>query len=65
MRFRTLALALALSCGTTVIAEAKQKAPHYKVSKKGKGYKTNRANRVKARKVTARKVKPLKVQHHK
>jgi len=63
MRFRTLALALALSCGTTVIAEAKQKAPHYKVSKKSKGYKTNRANRVKARKVTARKVKPLKVHH--
>ena len=65
MRFRTLALALALSCGTTLIAEAKQKAPHYKVSKKSKGYKTSRANKARARKIRARKVKPLKVRHQK
>ncbi|SPE37097.1 exported hypothetical protein [Candidatus Sulfopaludibacter sp. SbA6] len=56
MRFRTLALALALGCAMTGMAEAKRKPAVHKVSvKKSKGYKTNRANKVKPRK--AKRVK--------
>lgn len=51
MRFRTLALALALGCGLTAVSEAKQKpATHKVVVKKSRGYKANRANKVKPRK---------------
>jgi len=52
MRFRTLALALALACGLTTMGEAKAtKAKTHKVSvKKNHGYKQNRANKVKPRK---------------
>jgi hypothetical protein len=61
MRLRTLALALALGCGmTTHMAEAKV----HKVSpKKSKGYRTNRAVKVKPRKAKRMKVKRMKVRH--
>ena len=62
MRFRTLALALALAGCLTVAAEAKQKAPHYKAPKthkvsikKNHGYKTNKATKFKPRKVKTAK----------
>jgi len=59
MRIRTLALALALGCGMTTMAEAKQKPVHKVSVKKNKGYKTNKANRVKPRKVKPVKRRPL------
>jgi hypothetical protein len=49
MRFRTLALALALTCGVTGTMEAKQKSSH------------SRKNR---KLFNARKVKARKVKHH-
>lgn len=56
MRIRTLALAIALGCGMTTMAGAKQKPTIHKVSvKKNHGYRTNRANKVKPR-----KAKPVK-----
>jgi hypothetical protein len=52
MRFRTLALALALSCGITGLAEAKKKPAVHRVTK----VKRNKAAaRVKRRKVKSRK----------
>jgi hypothetical protein len=54
MRFRTLALALALGCGMTLAAEAKQKPTTHKAPKvaikKSRGSKQNRAAKVKPRK---------------
>ena len=58
MRFRTLALALALSCGVTGVVQAKQHAPKPQKTKKykpSKRYKQSKAAKVKPRK--ARKVK--------
>jgi hypothetical protein len=61
MRFRTLALALALCLGTTAMMQAspaKQKT--YKAKRqKGKKYKQSKAAHVKPRK--AKKIKPV---HH-
>lgn len=61
MRFRTLALALALCFGSTAMVQAspaKQKT--YKAKRqKGKKYKQSKAAKVKPRK--AKKIKPL---HH-
>lgn len=53
MRFRTLALALALSCGVTGLVQAAPKKAHaVKVpkAKKGKRYKQSQASKVKPRK---------------
>jgi hypothetical protein len=62
MRIRTLALALALGCGMTTMAGAKQKPATHKVSvKKNKGYQTNKANRFKPRK--AKRVKSRRPTH--
>ena len=58
MRFRTLALALALSCGVTGLVQAAPKKVHaVKVpkAKKGKRYKQSKASKVKPRK--AKKIK--------
>ena len=58
MRFRTLALALALSCGLTGVVEAaKRPAPHQKAKKykPGKKFKQSKASKYKPRK--AKKVK--------
>jgi hypothetical protein len=61
MRIRTLILALALSCGMTVMAEAKTKTTTHRVSaKRSKGYKQNRANKVKPRKAKTVKSHPRK-----
>jgi hypothetical protein len=69
MRWRTLALALALSCGLTGSVEAKQKPAVYrskaakkaakkarKASKKSKAYKQSRAAKVKPRKAPKHRV---------
>lgn len=54
MRFRTLALALALACGVTGLAEAKKKPAVHRVTKKRGGAKVN-GRRVKPRKVKRNK----------
>jgi len=52
MRIRTLALALALACGTTVMAEANQakKPVIHRTAKKGTPRKSRNSRVVKARK---------------
>ena len=56
MRFRTLALALALACGVSTLAEAKRATPHVQ---KHKG---SKASKVKPRKAKGKgaKVKRIK-----
>jgi hypothetical protein len=66
MRFRTLALALALSCGVAgVVQAAAKKPPVYRVKRqkiqKTKKYKQSKASKVKPRKV--KKVKIVKRAH--
>lgn len=62
MRIGTLALALALGCGVTAMAEARQKPATHKVSiKKDKRYKASRASKVKPRK--AKRVKSHRPPH--
>jgi hypothetical protein len=63
MRLRTLALALALSCGVTGVVQAASKKPAtYRVKRqkiqKTKRFKQSKASKVKPRKAT--KVKPVK-----
>ena len=58
MRFRTLALALALSCGLGTIAEAKQRPAVHKV--KARKVKQPKNSHVKARKVKVAKRKRVK-----
>jgi hypothetical protein len=59
MQFRTLALALALSCGVTGMIQAAPKKTAHAVkapkTKKGKRYKQSQASKVKPRK--AKKIK--------
>jgi hypothetical protein len=52
MRFRTLALALALACGFTALGEAKKSPAVMRVKSRGKAS-------------SSRRVKPRKVQKHK
>jgi hypothetical protein len=59
MRFRTLVLAVALGCAVVAVPDANAKSKKVSI-KHNKGYKTNRANRVKPRMAKARKVKPVK-----
>lgn len=59
MRFRTVALALALGCGLTTMADAakpKQRPPVHRA----KTFKPRKVKPVKARKSKASKVKPRK-----
>jgi len=59
MRLRTLALALALGCGLTGMAEAKKRPATHRVSVKRP---KNRAKSVKSRKSTHAKVTHKRVQ---
>ena len=55
MKLRTLALALALSCGLTVIAEARQSVAVQRVnSKKSKKVKTHKVKKHKVKRVSHR-----------
>ena len=64
MRFRTLALALALSCGVTGgIAEAAARKPKVYRAKKVKIQKTKRYKQSKASKVKPRKAPKIKRAH--
>ncbi|SPE43468.1 exported hypothetical protein [Candidatus Sulfopaludibacter sp. SbA3] len=65
MRFRTLALALALSCGLAAIGEAKQKTVVHHPSRAVKGKAGGKAPKFKPGKYKARKqvVKKRVVKH--
>jgi hypothetical protein len=64
MRLRTLALALALSCGVTAgIAEAAARKPKVQRFKKVKIQKTKRYKQSKASKVKPRKAPKIKRAH--
>ena len=58
MKFRTLALALALSCGLTAVGEAKTKTVHRVSSKRGRNSKAYKASKSKVHK--AKGVKRVK-----
>lgn len=59
MRFRTVALALALACGSTAHVEAKQKTPKY--SSKPRKVKRPKIQKYKPAKFKTSKIKPAKV----
>jgi hypothetical protein len=63
MRLRTLALALALSCGVTGLAEAAARKPKVQRAKKVKIQKTKRWKQSKASKVKSRKAPKVKHAH--
>ena len=63
MRFRTLALALALTCGVTGVVQASAKKPAVRRVKSPKIKKTKRFKQSKASKVKPRKAKKVKRTH--
>jgi hypothetical protein len=64
MRFRTLALALALSCGVTgVVQEAAAKKPAVQRARRQKIKKTKKFKQSKASKVKPRKARKIKRAH--
>ena len=63
MRLRTLALALALSCGATGLVQAAAKRPSVQRAKRVKVKKTKRFKQSKASKVKPRKAKTVKRAH--
>jgi hypothetical protein len=63
MRLRTLALALALSCGATGMVQAAAKKPAVRRAKRVKIKKTKQYKQSKASKVKPRKVKKVKRTH--
>ena len=60
MRLRTLALALALSCGATGLVQAAAKRPAVQRAKRVKVKKTKRFKQSKASKIKPRKAKKVK-----
>lgn len=60
MRLRTVALALALSCGLTTLADAAQRKPVVRRAKTVKPRKAKQANARKVKPRKASKVKPRK-----
>jgi hypothetical protein len=60
MRFRTLALALALSCGVTGVVEAAAKKPVVRRAKRQKIKQQKKFKQAKASKVKPRKAKKVK-----